>query len=199
MTRLHPETKNGGDTKKRKKIKDFNQNANLTIWESYAKDAARKTGLSQASIYRYCDLAKRLLSKHTQNANSLTDLERAARFLYLQRLTFGGKVKGLSFGADTHNGGRFNIMKLEPLLEVTHERLSGVWIECLPWQNFIEKWDRPHSLFYCDPPYYGVEDYYGKCMFARAEFEDLSARLRDIKGRFILSINDTPEIREIFK
>jgi ParB family transcriptional regulator, chromosome partitioning protein len=57
---LHPETKNGGDTKKRKKIKDFNQIANLTIWESYAKDAARKTGLSQASIYRYCDLATTL-------------------------------------------------------------------------------------------------------------------------------------------
>lgn len=33
--------------------------------------------------------------------DTLTDLERAARFLYLQRLTFGGKVAGRTFGIDS--------------------------------------------------------------------------------------------------
>src|SRR6202000_1901689 len=35
-----------------------------------------------------------------QDPDTLTDLERAARFLYLQRLSFGGKVAGRTFGVD---------------------------------------------------------------------------------------------------
>ena len=75
--------------------------------------------------------------------DTLTDLERAARFLYLQKLAFGGKVVGRSFGMATDQPSRFDVRKLGPLLEACHERLAGVWIECLPWQHFIERWDRP--------------------------------------------------------
>jgi DNA adenine methylase len=37
-------------------------------------------------------------------ADRLTDLQRAARFLYLQRLAFGGKISGRSFGVDGRSG-----------------------------------------------------------------------------------------------
>ena len=84
--------------------------------------------------------------------DGLTDLERAARFLYLQRLSFGGKVASRTFGIDTLGPGRFDVRKLGPLLEAAHERLAGVWIECLPWRQFIERWDRPGTLFYLDRP-----------------------------------------------
>lgn len=63
---------------------------------------------------------------------TLTDLERAGRFLYLQRLAFGGKVAGRSFGVDGRGPSRFDVTKLGPLLEAIHERLAGVVIECLP-------------------------------------------------------------------
>ncbi|MCG5029634.1 hypothetical protein L0M97_13620, partial [[Ruminococcus] torques] len=69
-----------------------------------------------------------------QRPETLTDLERAARFLYLQRLTFGGKVRGQSFGIDTKGPARFDTTKLGVTLEAIHERLSGVWIECLDWR-----------------------------------------------------------------
>lgn len=46
--------------------------------------------------------------------STLTDLERAARFLYLQCLAFGGKVSGRSFGVDTTGPARFNISRLGP-------------------------------------------------------------------------------------
>lgn len=55
------------------------------------------------------------------------------------------------------------------------------------------------TLFYIDPPYWGSESYYGKELFSRADFALLAGRLRTIKGRFILSINDTPGVREVFK
>lgn len=129
---------------------------------------------------------------------TLTDLERAGRFLYMQRLAFGGKVAGQNFGVDASRGGRFNINKLAPMLEDIHERLSGVIIENLRWQEFITRYDRPGTLFYLDPPYYGCEDDYGRSMFGRDEFAELAEVLRRLKGRFIFSINDVPAIRQIF-
>jgi DNA adenine methylase len=129
---------------------------------------------------------------------TLTDLERAARFLYLQRLAFGGKVAGRSFGVTVSGPARFNVLKLAPLLEEVHERLAGVVIENLRWQDFLARYDRPHTLFYLDPPYWGGESDYGVGLFGRDEFTELASRLRRLKGRFILSINDTPEIRSLF-
>jgi DNA adenine methylase len=131
--------------------------------------------------------------------STLTDLERAARFLYLQRTAFGGKISGRSFGVSPLEGGRFDVNKLGVLLEGVHERLSGVTIECLHFGRLIDVYDRPGTLFYLDPPYYGNEADYGDGVFRRLDFEVLAARLAGIQGRFVLSINDVPAVREIFQ
>lgn len=133
-----------------------------------------------------------------QDPERLTDLQRAARFLYVQRLGFGGKVAGRSFGIGTTVPARFDVTKLVPLLEAAHERLAGVWIECLPWESFLDRWDRPHALFYLDPPYHGSEHYYGKGLFASADYTRLAERLKALQGRFIMTVNDTPELRAAF-
>jgi DNA adenine methylase len=133
-----------------------------------------------------------------QDPDRLTDLQRAARFLYLQRLAFGGKVVGRSFGVDARQGARFNVAKLEPLLGDIHERLAGVTIERLPYDAFIARYDRPGMLFYLDPPYFGCEDDYGADTFGRGDFERLAAVLAGARGKFLLSINDAPAVREIF-
>lgn len=131
-------------------------------------------------------------------AERLTDLQRAARFLYLQRLAFGGKVEGRGFGVDKSQGARFNVSKLEPMLADLHERLSGVTIEQLPFADFIRRYDRCGMLFYLDPPYWGCERDYGQDVFGRADFERLAAQLAGIDGQFLLSINDTPGVRATF-
>ena len=127
----------------------------------------------------------------------LTDLERAARFLYLQKLTFGGKAKGPTYAIDTHGPARFDLTKLGSTLEAAHERLCGVTVECLDWRDFLTRWDRPETLFYVDPPYHGTENYY-RAAFPRADHEALSALLSGLKGRFILTMNDSPETRAIY-
>jgi DNA adenine methylase len=129
---------------------------------------------------------------------TLTDLERAARFLYLQRLAFGGKVAGRSFGVDTTGPARFDTTKLGATLEAIHERLAGVTIECLDWRDFLARWNRPHALFYIDPPYLGAERYYGAGLFPASDHRDLAAVLKRLKGRFVLTMNDTPEARAIY-
>lgn len=129
---------------------------------------------------------------------TLTDLERAARFLYLQRTAFGGKVTGRNFGVTLTGGARFDLTKLVPMLEDVHERLCGVDIERLPYADLIARYDTPETLFYLDPPYHGTEAVYGPGVFSAADYERLRALLEGIQGRFILSINDTPMIRELF-
>lgn len=131
--------------------------------------------------------------------DTLTDLERAARFLYLQRTSFGGKVAGRNFGVSKGNSARFDVTKLVPLLEAVHERLCGVVIECLGWSEFVRRYDSPETLFYADPPYFGSEADYGSGVFARSDFAQLAIELEAIKGRFVLSLNDRPEVRETFQ
>lgn len=128
----------------------------------------------------------------------LTDLQRAARFLYLQRLAFGGKVSGRTLGVDKTGGARFNVTKLEPMLADIHERLAGVVIEQLDFGDFIRRYDRAGMLFYLDPPYWGCETDYGQDVFGRPDFERLATQLAGIKGKFLLSINDTPGVRATF-
>lgn len=130
--------------------------------------------------------------------DTLTDIQRAARFLYLQRMAFGGKVTGRNFGVDVGRPSRFDLTRMVPMLDDLHERLAGVVIECLHYDNFIARYDKPDTLFYLDPPYWGSEDYYGKEVFTREDFEKLAGILSHIKGRFILSLNDTAGVRDTF-
>lgn len=135
-----------------------------------------------------------------ENPDTLTDLERAARFLYLQRTAFGGKVTGRNFGmALDGRGSRFDVTRIGSILEAVHDRLAGVIIERLPWSTFLTRYDRPDTLFYLDPPYFGHEDDYGAAMFASADFDQMADVLAGLKGRFLMSINDHPQVRQIFR
>lgn len=128
---------------------------------------------------------------------TLTDLERAARFLYLQRLAFGGRVARQTFGVG-YGPARFDFTKLVPMLEDVHARLAGVTIERLPFADFIRRYDRPETLFFLDPPYWGNETDYGDGLFSRGDFEALRDLLGAVEGRFIMTINDRPETRQMF-
>lgn len=159
----------------------------------------------QRHYQQFLDVLKWQVASRTEfdrlvrtDASTLTDLERAARFLYLQRLSFGGKVSGRVFGVDTTGSARFNLTKLVPMLEDVHERLASVVIERLPYEELIARYDRPHALFYLDPPYWGCEKDYGAGVFSRDDFARLRGLLEGLKGTFILSINDTLGVRDAF-
>jgi DNA adenine methylase len=135
--------------------------------------------------------------KRQQTAGGLTDIQRAARYYYLQRLCFGGRVKGRTFGAAPMHNPRINLVRLEEELSAVHLRLVGVSIEHLAWDDFIKRYDKPGTLFYCDPPYYKAPFYAHNLELA--DYEKMATVLAGIHSRFILSINDHPDIREVFK
>lgn len=130
--------------------------------------------------------------------DTLTDLQRSARFLYLQRTCFGGKVSGRNFGVDPGAPAAFDVSRVMPILEELHDRLKGVVIECLPYQDLIARYDRPDTLFYLDPPYEGAEHFYGRGLFTGDDFAALADLLANIKGKFVLSINDSKTMRATF-
>jgi len=129
---------------------------------------------------------------------TLTDVQRAARFAYLQNLRFAGKPSGTSVNFGPFYPNRLRAARMRRRIEAAHRRLQGVHVECLDWDVFIPRYDRPFTLFYIDPPYWGHEADYGRGIFAREDFARMAELLRGMKGRFILSLNDRPEVRETF-
>ena len=132
-----------------------------------------------------------------KNPETLTDIQRAARFYYLQKLAFGGKVDGQTFGTATTDKPRLNLLRLEEDLSAAHLRLSSVNIEHLDWLKCIEKYDREHTLFYLDPPYYETAGY--GVDFGLEQYEKMAELARTIKGKMVISINDHPTIKKLFK
>lgn len=127
---------------------------------------------------------------------TLTDIQRAARFYYLQKLCFGAKVQSQSFGTGTTGGPRLNLLRLEEELSQAHLRLARTTIEHLDWADCITRYDRPHTLVYCDPPYWGTEGY--GVPFGLEQYDRLAELARTMKGRMIVSVNDIPEMRTAF-
>ena len=132
-------------------------------------------------------------------ATTLTDIQRAARFYYLQKSAFGGRPHNRTFGTATTSKPRMNLLRIEEDLSAAHLRLARVTIENLKWQEILQRYDREHTLFYLDPPYYDCENYYGKGLFKRDEFVEMAEILKSIKGKFVLSLNDKPEVRALFQ
>lgn len=127
----------------------------------------------------------------------LTDIQRAARFLYIQKLAYGSKVTGQTFGVSPSSPPRFNILRLEDDLSQAHLRLARVWIEHLDWHECLIKYDRDYTLHFMDPPYYELEGY--GIPFPIDEYRKIAESMRAMKGSAILTINDHPEMKRVFK
>ena len=131
---------------------------------------------------------------------SLTDVQRAARFYYLLRTCFGAKIAEPNYFSHVERKPHLKLGdELKSVLANIHQRLQKVNIENRNFDVLISKMDRPDTLFYLDPPYYNCENYYGKDIFSRSDFEKLRDLLKNIKGKFILSLNDVPAVRELFE
>lgn len=130
------------------------------------------------------------------NPLTLTDIQRAARFYYLQKNSFAGLVVKQNYHYSIAQKANFDAAKIPEVIAKTHERLAHVQVECLPYEDVLERYDRDSSLFYIDPPYWNRRLY--KHNFTPEDFGNLRTRLERLRGRFILSLDDHPEVRKLF-
>lgn len=132
-----------------------------------------------------------------QDEFTLTDIQRAVKFFYLIKNTYGTRPIEQNFRTWTKGHPSLNLLHLEETLLEVYWRMVKVLIENLDYHVCIEKYDRPHTLFYIDPPYYGIKGY--KFNLKHDDFLRMSEILSGIKGKFLLSLNDIKAVRKIFK
>ena len=123
----------------------------------------------------------------------LTDIQRAVRYLYLIKSSYGARVS-------TYGSKPRDISNTEFLKDV-RKRLSRVVIENKSFEKIISAYDNEGTLFYLDPPYHNTENMYdtGDFIFDEEQHIKLRDILKDIKGKFVLSYNDDEFIRELYK
>ena len=147
---------------------------------------------------RYGLASRKLHELHlATNPDTLTDIQRAGRFFYLQKNSFGGLVLKQGFHYGVTHPQNYNPDRIPEIIEQAHKRLARVQIESLPYDQVLQKYDRPTTVFYLDPPYWERKLY--RHNFTEQDFIDLERRLHDIKGKFLLSLDDHPEVRKLFQ
>lgn len=158
------------------------------VVQNHMEEFARqfKWALSSREVFRWQQMAR---------PETLTDIQRAARFFYLQHHAFSGKVTGQTYGTAT-TAPMINLCRIEENLSAAHLRLAGTNIEHLSWQDCLSRYDRSHTFFYADPPYWQTEGY--GVPFEFEQYERLAEAMRMCKGKVMVSINDHPDIRAAF-
>ena len=132
--------------------------------------------------------------RKTMSDNSLSPLERAFRFYYVNQNSFGGLIRynksggcNSPFGANSDYKHTICNMWDFDKLEIAHDRIKNAFIECDNYQNIIKKYDRDYVLFFLDPPYDCKSGKYnGEINF---DYDELLNQCRNIKGKFILTLN----------
>ena len=126
------------------------------------------------------------------------EAERAAAVFWMLKNAFGGKsTPKANFGYSLMEPSGFRSDLVGEIIESAHERLKGVYVFNEDFERLIRRFDRPDTLFYCDPPYYGSEKEY-EYAFTAEDHERLARTLRGIAGNFLLSYNDHERIRELY-
>lgn len=149
-------------------------------------------------LYRNAVISRQIYEwQKMTRPEALTDLERAVRYYYLQRLAFGGKVEGRTFGTSTTSAPRLDVLSIQSNLTEIHQRIARVTIEHLDGTDCIRRYDRPHTLFFVDPPYYHTAGY--AVAFPDERYTELAQLLEGIKGKFLLTINAVDEMRDVFR
>jgi len=122
------------------------------------------------------------------------NIERSAYFYYLISQSFWSK--GDNFAMSTKSWRKPK--SIYKSFFKWSKRFKFVVIENMSFEKIISKYDSDKTFFYLDPPYYDYEKYY-KWGFKKSQHLLLRDSLKNIKWKFLLSYNDTPEIRKLYK
>lgn len=124
----------------------------------------------------------------------MTEIHRAARFLYLISQSFAGI--GRTYGYSALGKPSQHIFH-QGVLSKIKARLANTYVENLSFETVIEKYDRETTFFFADPPYFETAGYGSE--FGENEHLLLLDKLKGIKGKFLLTINDHPKVQAWYR
>ena len=121
----------------------------------------------------------------------LTDIQRSARWFYRNKNCFGGA------NMDSFGHGRGSRAARMESIRALSLRLDHVCIEHLDWDHCLRLYDRPGTFFFIDPPYTHCKpDMYEG--WTDTDVQILRDRIAELRGKWLVTLNDTPSIRKIF-
>ena len=104
--------------------------------------------------------------------------------------TFGSTGKGKQ-----HDSKISNISSKLKKMELYKDYMKNTKVFSTDYKNIIKKYDGKDSFMFLDPPYEKSKELYKQSFINYEEMRDL---LKNVKGKFLLTINDSPEIRKVF-
>jgi len=149
-------------------------------------------------------LIKSVTEPQFENFKSLKTLKQKQEFVNTNPTTTAGKLyKNILLSCNTFSSNFGTKLYKNPHqftkiknIEKYKDRLKGTKILNQDYKNILKKYDSPNTLFYLDPPYENSKNIYDKYYM---DYEDLELQVRNLKGAVVISMNDSPNIRKIFK
>ena len=120
-----------------------------------------------------------------------------ARFLanlLIRKFSFSSMAKNY---LDSKSFETKNYQTLKGQLPKLKERVKDATFLHKPYNVLLDKYDGPNTFFYLDPPYYNTDS--SAYESGEIDHELLAERLKKVKGKFLLSYNDTSFIRNLYK
>lgn len=125
--------------------------------------------------------------------DELEPVERAYRFIYILKCSFGGLFRfnqkgecNSPFAGSPSPKAKSSLFSknTEKALQESHKRLQNAIIENGDYKEIVKRYDTADTLFFFDPPY--DTDYsYG----VKFNYDELLEVCKEIKGKFILTLN----------
>lgn len=148
-----------------------------------------KSNPSIDNIDRFKDKSLEEIRSFMKQSHS-SPIDKLAKIIYDLCATFGGKAKGSKIYMNPN---------IEPKLRkipLYAEYMKNTKVLNQDYKSVIKSNDGKDTFFYLDPPYENSKVLYSK---SDMDYEELAEVLSNIKGKFVLSLNDSPNIRNIFK
>ncbi len=120
----------------------------------------------------------------------VTDVKRASAFFKLIRYSYGS-------GCTSYGCQPFDVRSCFAAIWQASRRLANTVIENKDFEALIRQYDRESAFFYCDPPYYETEGHYA-VVFRKEDHARLRDTLAGCKGKWMVSYNDCPFIRDLY-
>lgn len=140
----------------------------------------------------------RELFKEFLTQPGVTEIQKAARFLLANRVSFGGMGRHYGTTKVSGGGGNFRQSRLKENIAAVCARLDGVNIERDDWRKLISRYDGPETFFFFDPPYTECSRT-SYAPWTTETMQEFRQALDSLKGQWLLTVNDSPSVREIFK
>lgn len=130
-----------------------------------------------------------------QNPSDLAIIDRACRFYYINKVSFGCDMLRPRFGTSRTHHSSFNPLTVRKILTNTRIRMARVCLEHDDWSAVCKRYDHANTFFYLDPPYFQTHGY----AVSFDGYDDIAQFMRTCKGKVMLSINDCPEMESVFE